>query len=231
MSELISIWKNSDLTGATLPPPFSIPNNPSARSIQINNQSKYWLILSKKQTGQDVLRMEPFSYQTMPTVPDLQIRIDTDLANTSSSLNADNEFVDYSSIEGLITYQKGSTQFSGSSNVDINNASVGISATSVTVNNDGLSHSLTDASGTTVTANTSQMALNSNPNRKYLLFQNVSDTDMYINFGVAATSAGAGSLWIQALGGSIVFEDFACPTDSINVICSAAGKAYTIKYV
>lgn len=230
MSELISIWKNSDLTGATLPPPFSIPNNPSARSIQINNQSKYWLILSKKQTGQDVLRMEPFSYQTMPTVPDLQLRIDTDLANTSSSLTADNEFVDYSSIEGLITYQKGSTQFSGESTVNVSQAQVTMNATNVTLNNGG-TFTLVDASGTIAAASTAQTVLAANSTRKYLLFQNVSDTDMFISLtGTAAINA-AGSIWIQGGGGSMTFEDNVIAGNALSVICRTQGKAYTCYYV
>lgn len=231
MSELLSIWKNSDLTGATLPPPFSIPNNPSARSIQINNQSRYWLILSKKQTGQDVLRMEPFSYQTMPTVPDLQLRIDTSLTNKASSLSSDNEFVDYSSIEGVISYQKGSTQFSGAQTVDVSSAQITMTASNVAVNNGG-SGPLTDASGNIVTANSSQTVLPVNNNRKYLLFQNLSDTDMYVNFGATAT-IGSGSIWIGPAGGSIEFGGgFGfCPSNDLNVICYAAGKSFTCKYM
>lgn len=231
MSELISIWKNSDLTGATLPPPFPIPNNPSARTIQINNQSRYWLIISQKNTGLDALRIEPFSYQTLPMEPDLLLRIDTDLAKTISSLTADNEFVDYSAINGIIAYQKGSTQFSGSQTVDVSQAQISMTANNVTVNNSGVSAALQDASGTITTASSSQQILIANTNRKYLLFQNLSDTDMYINFNAAATLGNAGSIWVAAYGGSIEYENLTCPSDTLNVICSASGKAYTCKYV
>lgn len=230
MSELISIWKNSDLTGAALPPPFSIPNNPTAHSIQINNQSRYWLILSKQQTGQDVLRMEPFSYQTMPTVPDLQVRIDTDLKNTISSLTADNEFVDYSSIEGVIAYQKGSTQFSGESTVNVSQAQVTLNATNVTINNGG-TFTLLDSSGTIAAASVSQTVLAANATRKYLLFQNMSDTDMFISLTGTAVVNGAGSLWIQGGGGSMVFEDNVIAGNALSVICRTSGKSYTCYYV
>lgn len=229
MSELTPIWNNNDLTAATPPATYAISNNPNARSLIINNQSRYWLIISQTQTNIKVDRVEPFSYLTLPFEGDLSLSVDAEKGK--SSLSPDYQFVDYSAINGVVGYQKGSTQFSGSSSVSIENASVGITATTVTVNNDSLSHGLTDGSGTIATANTSQTALVANATRKYLLFQNVSDTDMYINFGAAATIAGAGSLWIQALGGSLVFEDFACSTDAVNVICSASGKAYTIKYV
>jgi hypothetical protein len=228
MSELTPIWNNTDLAGATAPAPYAIPNNPNAKSLIINNQSRYWLIISQTQTNIKVDRVEPFSYLTLPFEGDLSLSVDTEKGK--SSLAPDYQFVDFSAINGIVGYQKGSTQFSGASTVDISNASVGITATTVTVNNDGLSSPLTDGSGTIATANTSQTALAANATRKYLLFQNISDTDMFINFGAAATT-GAGSLWIQGLGGSIVFEDFACPTDAVNVLCAVSGKAYTIKYV
>ena len=82
---------------------------------------------------------------------------------------------------------------------------------------------------TSSTANTSSTAPAPNNalniSRKYLLFQNISDTDMYINFGAAATTD---DLLVPKNGGGIVFESGFVPTDSVNVICSAASKKYFI---
>jgi hypothetical protein len=118
MSELISIWNSKQLVGAKTLPPFIIPNNPNARSIKINNQCRYWLLIGKANTSIIVDRIEPFSHLVFPYEPDISIAIDNS-GNNASSLNADLEFVDYSTINGYIGYQKGSTQFSGSSTVTI----------------------------------------------------------------------------------------------------------------
>lgn len=118
MSELLSIWDSNDLTGGNTPPPFTIPNNPNAATLKINNQSRFWLILYKAQTNVDVDRIEPFSFLIMPNQADIGLRIDT-TEGAESSLSPDKEFVDYSTINGTISYFKGSTQFNGSSTVSI----------------------------------------------------------------------------------------------------------------
>ena len=86
--------------------------------------------------------------------------------------------------------------------------------------------SVTVTAGTTsATANTSAQALASNTSRQYLLIQNISDTDMYFNFGATATTS---NMLITKSGGGIVFESGFVPTDAVNVICSAASKSYYI---
>jgi hypothetical protein len=85
---------------------------------------------------------------------------------------------------------------------------------------------LTVTSGSTsASANTSAQALASNSSRQYLLIQNVSDTDMYFNFGATATTD---HLFIAKSGGGIVFESGFVPTDAVNVICSASSKKFYI---
>ena len=85
---------------------------------------------------------------------------------------------------------------------------------------------ITVTTGTTSgTANTSTEALATNSTRAYLLIQNISDTDMYFNFGAAATTS---NMLITKSGGGIVFESGFVPTDAVNVICSAASKSYYI---
>lgn len=174
----------------------------------------------------------PFSNLIIPTESDLSLSVDTvDGTAPKSSLTPDRQFVDCSFINGAISYQENSTQFSGASTVDVNQAQISMTATNVTVNNSSISTSIGDASGSIISASASQTVLAANATRKYLLFQNVSDTDMYINFGSLATIGGAGSIWVAAYGGSIEYENLICPSDAINVICSANGKNFTCKYV
>ena len=61
----------------------------------------------------------------------------------------------------------------------------------------------------------------------YLRVVNISDTDMWVNFASAATT-GQGSVPVRANGGYYESADFA-PTDAVNIICTAGGKAFTIK--
>lgn len=231
MSELLQVWSNDQLTGATPPPPFSIPNNPNAKSLKINNQSKYWLLISKTNGSIDVDRIEPFSFLVIPFQPDLSISIDTkNGVAPTSSLIADHEFVDYSTINGILGYQKGSTQFNGAQTVDVNSAQITMTATNVTINNGG-SHAFNDASGQTAAAGTAQTVLNAASSRSYLFFQNLSDTDMYVSLTGTATAGGAGSIWVQQYGGAIEFESSIIPTNALSVICSKSGKAFTCYYV
>jgi P pilus assembly chaperone PapD len=229
MSELLPIWDTAQLAaGANNIQPFTIPNNPNAKGLIINNQSKYWILISMSHTGKNVDRIEPFSHLIIPFEPDLTLAID---ANAPiSTLSPDHQFIDYSTVHTPVSYSKGSTQFSGSSTVDVSSAQISMTATNVTVNNDGMSASLTDASGTIAAANASQHVLVSNPSRKYLLFQNLSANDMYINFASAATT-GAGSIWVQANGGALIFESKICPVDALNVICNTSGAGFTCKYI
>lgn len=92
--------------------------------------------------------------------------------------------------------------------------------------------SFTDRSGTTSgTINTSTQVAAANSSRRYFLFQNVSDTDMWINFGTAATTdqpsikVPTGAVW----GNPFVLEAGFVSTEAVNVICSAASKKYTCK--
>ena len=85
---------------------------------------------------------------------------------------------------------------------------------------------VTVTAGTTSgTANTSAQALASSSTRQYLLIQNISDTDMYFNFGAAATTS---HMLLKSGGAGITFESGFVPTDAVNVICSAASKSYYI---
>jgi len=120
-------------------------------------------------------------------------------------------------------YQGGSAV--GSANpLQVTLANTGANTTALQVRPSNGTLTVTSGS-TSASANTSAQALASNSSRQYLLIQNVSDTDMYFNFGATATTD---HLFIAKSGGGIVFESGFVPTDAVNVICSSASKKYYI---
>lgn len=88
--------------------------------------------------------------------------------------------------------------------------------------------SFTDRSGTITAGDTSQQVMAANASRKYLLFENVSDVDMWVNFGVAAVK-NQPSILVKANGGTFTFESNFVPTQALHVICVTTGKAFTAK--
>jgi hypothetical protein len=66
-----------------------------------------------------------------------------------------------------------------------------------------------------------------NASRTYLVFQNISDTTMHVNFGADAT-ADTDSIRVTA-GGSVTFNGNWVPSQSVNVICSSASKKFVAK--
>jgi hypothetical protein len=65
-----------------------------------------------------------------------------------------------------------------------------------------------------------------NASRTYLVFQNVSDTVMSINFGA---DAGAADGIVVQPGGSVTFNSAWVPSQEVRLRCSSTGKAYVAK--
>lgn len=85
----------------------------------------------------------------------------------------------------------------------------------------------TDGSATITAGGTSQVVFAANSGRRYFEFQNISDTDMYINFGAAAV---ADSNSFKLVPGAVyVNASNYCPKGSINVICATTGKKFVTK--
>lgn len=83
---------------------------------------------------------------------------------------------------------------------------------------------IADFSGSSTGA--SQKVLDENPNRRYLVVQNISDTTMWLNFGATATANDS----VQLLpGGSITFNGSWVPGDEVHLLCSTAGKKFVCK--
>jgi hypothetical protein len=81
-----------------------------------------------------------------------------------------------------------------------------------------------DYSGSIAVSETSQTVLEANPERRFFIFQNISDTDMYIGVGTEAV-VGEGLL-IAKNGGSLTCDNFT-PIEEINVACLSSGKLFT----
>lgn len=86
---------------------------------------------------------------------------------------------------------------------------------------------LTDRSGSITAGGTSQEIAAAKSNRAYLLFQNISDTPMWLNFGAAAT-ANNNSIYLNAQG-SLLFSGSFIPSDSFHVLCATTGKKFVCK--
>jgi hypothetical protein len=94
---------------------------------------------------------------------------------------------------------------------------------------------MTDRSGTITTGGSHQTLAAENLNRNYLLVVNVSNTTLWVNFGVNATGASP-SIPLQAAssdgaadGGVLVFEGTFVPTDSVSIYGATTGKAFVAK--
>lgn len=87
---------------------------------------------------------------------------------------------------------------------------------------------LTDGSSDITAGGTSEQVFASNTSRVYLLVQNVSDTDMWVNFGTAAVQDQP-SILLKAGGGAFSAEGNFVPSGSVNIICATTGKPYTAK--
>ena len=78
---------------------------------------------------------------------------------------------------------------------------------------------------TTAAAGT-QSVMSANESRTYLVFQNISDTLMRINFGQVATEANG--IQVQP-GGSVTFNSAWVPSQELFVRCSSTGKEFVAK--
>ena len=87
---------------------------------------------------------------------------------------------------------------------------------------------LTDHSGTIATGGVAQAVVVANAARKYLFFENVSDTDMWINFTATAVAAQP-SILIKANGGSYIMESAFVSNEAVSVMCATTGKAFVYK--
>ena len=84
---------------------------------------------------------------------------------------------------------------------------------------------VTEASTKTITTGgTHQQVFASNSSRKFLLVQNVSDTDM--NLGIGYNPTASTGIFLAKSGSGIVFESGFIPTQEIRILCATTGKAF-----
>lgn len=84
-----------------------------------------------------------------------------------------------------------------------------------------------DHSGTITTGGTAQALCPANPARGYLLVENLSTGDLWVNFGITAVVSQP-SIKIVA-GGSLVQEDDFVDTESVSIVGATTGQAFTCK--
>lgn len=88
---------------------------------------------------------------------------------------------------------------------------------------------LTDRSGDIAVGATSEEVMPANANRRYMIIQNLSISDvMWIDFGVDAVEDQP-SLQLAANGGSFVMEGSFICTQAVNIICATGGEPYSAK--
>ena len=105
-----------------------------------------------------------------------------------------------------------------------NNGSLTVDGT-VTVASDKGSVSESSTQSIT-TGGTHQQVFASNSSRKYLLIQNISDTDTYLGLGFNPSNTTPAGLLLAKSGGGIVFESSYIPTSEVRILCATTGKRF-----
>ena len=105
-----------------------------------------------------------------------------------------------------------------------NNGSLTVDGTVTADSNRG---NLTAASTQSITTGgTHQQVFASNASRKFLLVQNLSDTDMYLGIGFNPSDTTPAGLLLSKNGGGVVFESNYIPTSEIRIVCATTGKVF-----
>ena len=92
----------------------------------------------------------------------------------------------------------------------------------ITTFNEG--RSVENHSDSITTGGTAQLVMSANPDRKWLFFQNISNTHMHLGLGYIPTDD-TGILVPANANASIQLEHYVV-TDAIHVLCANAGKKY-----
>jgi hypothetical protein len=105
-----------------------------------------------------------------------------------------------------------------------NNGSLTVDGTVTADSNRG---NLTAASTQSITTGgTHQQVFATNASRKFLLVQNLSDTDMYLGIGFNPSNTTPDGILLSKSGGGIVFESSYIPTQEIRIVCATTGKRF-----
>lgn len=86
---------------------------------------------------------------------------------------------------------------------------------------------MVDRSDVIATGGLAQEVMATNPERAYFFFQNLSDTDMWLDFGVEAVDDSP-SILIPS-GQAFPLGDSFIPTQSVSVLCTATAKKFIAK--
>lgn len=87
--------------------------------------------------------------------------------------------------------------------------------------------SVSEASTQSITTGgTHQQVFASNASRKFLLIQNISDTDMYLGIGFNPSNTTPAGILLAKGGSGVVFESNYIPTSEIRIVCATTGKRF-----
>jgi len=148
--------------------------------------------------------------------------IDVDIPNVETTYNTATVATDKALRTSAVIH--GETTGGGGGYVDVKVNPSGALTTETTL----VANSYTDASSTITTGGTAQTILAANSARTGISFQNISDTDMYLNTTGIAT-AGVGSYLIKA-GGTYVTDYGAKDSQAVSLLCATTGKDFTCKW-
>lgn len=131
-------------------------------------------------------------------------------------------------ISGSVDVSGSTVGVSGSVDANVTNTSLDVSGSTVAVSTLAPNPiTLSDYSGSILSANVSQLLVAANSGRKYLLIQNLSENALWINWGAAATIGAPSVLLEQAQG--ITFDVLAIATEALYGISPVAGTQFVLK--
>lgn len=92
--------------------------------------------------------------------------------------------------------------------------------------NEAIPVSTSTTSVTSASPATATVVFPAKADRKFLLVQNLSDTDMYLGIGSAPNAATPQGILLAKGGGGFVAESSIVPSSEVQIVCSAASKRF-----
>lgn len=129
MANFVTIWNTQTILQAAEQPPQPVPiGTQTGCSIRINNNTQYGVQVLQGTSVVDYIL--PNSHLVMPMANDYTVALDTTLETQNVPANPN---VTYSILSGVQTYSNGSTNFTGTTQVNITNSTIDIGEVQGTV--------------------------------------------------------------------------------------------------
>jgi hypothetical protein len=92
--------------------------------------------------------------------------------------------------------------------------------------NDAVPVAASTSSTTSSFINTPTQVFPAKSDRRFLLVQNLSDTDMYLGIGSTPSATTPQGILLSRNGGGFVAESSAVPSSEVQIVCSVASKRF-----